>query len=291
MSQTKNKNLKLAIQKKGRLTDETLSFLYASGLRFESYKKRLIAACRNFPLEILFVRDDDIPDYVATGTADLGILGQNLLNEERPKVKKLLNLRYGFCTLAVAVPKESSISTPKGLRNKTIATTYPRSAKKYFDSLNIPVTIMPLTGSVEIAPSLGIADAIVDLVSTGSTLILNDLRVLEKIYESESVLIANPDSVMNRKKILVDRLMMRFKGVLSAQNYKYVMMNTPESIVPKLKKLVPGLKSPTIAPLAQKGWVSVQTVIREDVFWETIEILKNEGATGIIVLPIEKIIN
>jgi len=259
-------------------------------LEFESYKQRLFSVCRNFPLEILYVRDDDIPDYVASRTVDLGILGQNILNEERPKVKKLLNLRYGFCSLMVAVPKDSEVKGISDLKGKTIATSYPESAKKFFKENNIPIEVVKISGSVEIAPALGVAQAIVDLTSTGSTLALNDLRMLTKIYESESVLVANEKSLLNGRKILVEKLLTRFKGVLSAKDYKYVMMNAPKDLLPKIKKIVPGLKSPTIAPLAKTGWLSIQTVIKEEVFWETIEKLKKIGAQEIIVLPIEKII-
>lgn len=284
------KNLKLAIQKEGRLTEETLEFLRSSGLEFESYKQKLFSLCRNFPLEILYVRDDDIPDYVEKGIVDLGILGQNILSEKRPKVKKLLNLRYGFCSLVIAVPKESEINSLKDLKGKTIATSYPESTKKFFREKNISTEIVKISGSVEIAPALGVAQAVVDLTSSGSTMALNDLRPLEKIYDSEAILVANENSITNGRKALVDKLLLRFKGVLSAKNYKYVMMNAPETILPNLKKIVPGLKSPTISPLAQKGWISIQTVIKEEVFWETVEKLKTAGAQGIIVLPIEKII-
>lgn len=290
MANINNKNLKLAIQKEGRLTEETLEFLRKSGLEFESYKQRLFSSCRNFPLEILYVRDDDIPDYVASGTVDLGIVGQNILNEERPKVKKLLNLRYGFCSLIIAVPKESEIKDIKELKNKKIATSYPESTKKFFKENNIPVEVVKISGSVEITPALGVAQAIVDLTSSGSTLALNDLRALTEIYESEAVLIANEEALKNGKKDLLDKLIIRFKGVLSAKDYKYVMMNAPKDALPKIKKIIPGLKSPTVSPLATEGWLSVQTVIKESVFWETIEKLKKLGASGIIVLPIEKMI-
>lgn len=290
MKKLNNNNLKLAIQKKGRLTEETLEFLRKSGLEFESYKQRLFSSCRNFSLEILYVRDDDIPDYVASGTVDLGIVGQNILNEKRPRVKKLLNLRYGFCSLILAVPKESNIKSVEDLTNKTIATSYPKSSQKFFKEKNIPVEIVNIRGSVEITPALGVANAIVDLTSSGSTLALNDLKLLENIYESEAVLIANAQTLVNGKKLLLENLMTRFKGVLSAKEYKYVMMNAPKDILPQLENAVPGLKSPTISQLIQPGWISLQTVIKEDVFWETIERLKRIGATGIIVLPIEKMI-
>ncbi len=291
MNKLNNGNLKLGVQKKGRLTEETVKFLQSSGLEFESYNQRLFSTCRNFPLEIIYIRDDDIPDYVESGAVDLGIVGQNLINELRPVVKKLLNLRFGFCSLCLAVPKDSNIQFVKDLENKMIATSYPNSTKYFFKQQNIKVKIITISGSLEITPILGIASAIADLVSTGSTFALNDLRIIEKLYDSEAVLLANPSSMSDiKRKTLIDKLLIRFKGVLSAKNYKYVMMNAPEIILPKIKKTIPGLKSPTISPLATPGWISIQSVIKEDVFWETIEKLKRLGASGILVLPIEKLI-
>lgn len=289
MANLNNKNLKIAIQKKGRLTDETISFLRKAGLEFEEYKRNLFSVCRNFQLEILYVRDDDIPDYVSSGTVDMGILGQNILNEESPKVKKLINLDYGFCSLILAIPKESDIKRPQDLKGKTIATTYPVSTKKFFKELKVDVNLMKINGSVEITPALGIADGIVDLASTGSTLALNDLKILEKIYDSQAVLIVN-EKISKSKKIMIDSLLMRFKAVIMAKNYKYVMMNAPEETIVKIEKIIPGLKSPTVTNLSTPGWISIQTVIKENIFWETIEKLKQIGATGIIVLPIEKMI-
>lgn len=291
MADLSSKNLKLAIQKEGRLTDETLEFLRKAGLEFESYKQRLFSTCKNFPLEIIYLRDDDIPDYVASGTVDLGIVGQNILYEERPKVRKLLNLRFGSCSLIIAVPKDSTIKEIKDLAGKTIATTYPQSAKYFFKKNKISIDVVRIKGSVEIAPALGVAQAIADLASTGSTLTLNDLRILTKIYDSEAVLIANKKTLSSaNKKAIIVKLLTRFKAVLSAKNYKYVMMNAPQNLLPKLKKIVPGLKSPTISPLAKEGWISIQVVVKEDVFWQTIEKLKALGVSGIIVLPIEKTI-
>ena len=197
------KNLKLAIQKEGRLTEDTLGFLRKSGLEFESYKQKLYAKCRNFPLEILYVRDDDIPDYVASGTVDLGILGQNILNEERPKVKKLLNLRFGFCSLVLAVPKESTAQNAVDLKNKTVATTYPQSTKYFFKQSKIPIKVVRISGSVEITPTLGVSQGIVDLISTRSTLALNDLRLLTKLYDSEAVFISNTDTIKDQNKMLL----------------------------------------------------------------------------------------
>lgn len=291
MTNLNTKNLKLAVQKEGRLTEDTLTFLRKSGLEFESYRQRLYSQCRNFPMEIIFVRDDDIPDYVASGTVDVGIVGQNILYEERPKVRKLLNLRYGFCNLTIAVPKESEIRQIADLNGKTVATTYPQSTLRFFKKNTISAQIVKISGSVEIAPTLGVAQAIADLISTGSTLTLNDLRPLLKIYESEAVFIANATTTKkSNKAILLNKLLTRFKGVLSAKNYKYIMMNVPKEILPKIRKILPGFKSSTQSDTTQNGLISVQSVIKEDIFWETVERLKQLGVSGIIVLPIEKII-
>ena len=291
MQKLNNGNLKLAIQKKGRLSEDSIEFLRKAGLEFESYNKSLFASCRNFPLEILFVRDDDIPDYVATGVVDLGIVGQNLLNELQAKVKKLLNLRYCFCSLCLCVPKDSTISDFNDLNAAKVATSYPNSTKYFLQKNNINAKVITINGSVEATPVLGVANAIVDLVSTGSTLSANDLKIICKLYDSEAILISNINLLTNKKKnVLVNKLLTRFKGVLSAKNYKYVMMNAPEKMLSKINKTIPGLKSPTISPLASRGWISIQSVIKEDVFWETIEKLKKIGATGILVLPVEKLI-
>lgn len=290
MPKTNNK-IRLAVQKKGRLTNQSLEFLKSSGLEFEIWKKRLFSLCQNFPLEILYARDNDICDYTAAGTVDLGIVGQNLLCEQRPKVKKLLNLRFGFCSLVIAVPQKSKIKNISELNGLRVASCYPNSAKSFFKKNNLSCRLVKISGSVEAAPVLNIADAIADLVSTGSTLALNDLKILQKIYDSEAVLIANPQAVNNPKKQKkIEKLLTRFKGVLSAKNYKYVMMSAPEKILPKLKKIIPGTKSPAVSSLAKNGWISIQSVIKEDVFWQTAERLKKLGVQQITVLPIEKII-
>src|SRR3990172_2452313 len=240
-----NNNLKLAIQKEGRLTQETLDFLRNSGLEFESYRQKLMSSCRNFPLEIIYVRDNDISGYVENGIVDLGILGQNLLNEKRPKVKKLLNLRYGFCSLVIAVPKESTIQSVAELNGKKVATSNPESTRRFFKERNLKVEIITIIGSVEIAPILGMADAVTDLTSTGSTLALNDLRMVCEIYDSEAVMISNFKLMNdNKKRLLLSKLLIRFKAVLSAQRYKYVMMNAQEKSLPRLLKIIPGIKTP-----------------------------------------------
>jgi ATP phosphoribosyltransferase len=281
--------LKIAVQKNGRLSQDSLDLLRKADLDFGTYKRKLFSSCRNFPLDVLYVRDDDIPGYVSSGTADIGIVGQNVLYEERPEVKKLLNLRYGFCSLVVAVPKESKISTIEELQEKTIATTYPKSTTDYFGKYGMSVKTVKINGSVEIAPSLGIAAAIVDLMSTGSTLTLNDLRPMTKIYDSEAVLIANK-KISKEKRILLKQLLTRFKSILSAQSYKYVTVNLPQESLPKIKKIIASAKSVAIFPLSEKELVSLQIVIKGDIFWETIQKLKNKGAQNIFVLPVEKAI-
>lgn len=238
-------------------------------------------------MEILFLRDDDIARYVAAGTVDIGIVGQNILYEERPQVKKLLNLRYGFCSLVVAVPKESSIKKLSDLRGKTIATTYPTSTLNFFAKNNIVIQTVSIRGSVEIAPTLGVADAIADLSSSGSTLALNDLQFLANIYDSEAVLIANNNTT---KQLLLFQLLMRFKGVLSAKNYKYIVMNAPEKALLRIKKIMPSVGTPTVFPLSKAGRICIQTVIKEDAFWQATNRLQKLGVTNIVVQPIEKII-
>lgn len=290
MSNLSGKNLKLAIQKEGRLTEETIELLRHSGFEFDNYQRRLFSLCRNFPLEIIFVRDDDIPNYIAAGTADLGIIGQNLLYEEKVKVKKLLNLRFGLCSLVVAVPKDSTLETLSDLEGKTIATTYPNSTEKFFRQNRISIKVFKISGSVEIAPTLGIAHAIADLSATGSSLALNDLKIIAKVYDSEAVLIANPLSFLKDKKELIQKVIGRFKGVLSAKNYKFVSMSVPKNIFPRLKKIVPGLRFLASFPTQFPDRVSAQAAINEDLLWESIEKLKKIGAKEMVVLPVEKII-
>jgi ATP phosphoribosyltransferase len=289
MKKLNNGSIKLAIQKNGRLTESTLGLLKSAGLEFESYKQQLFSSCWNFPLNIVYLRDDDIPDYVASGAVDIGIVGENVIFEQKNDVKIKLKLGFGFCSLCLAVPKESVINSDKELYGMKIATSYPQSTKQYLSKKGIKGEIVQINGSVEIAPALKMADAVIDLVSSGSTLALNDLRVIEKIFDSQAVLIENKN-LSKEKNIVIQKLLTRVSGVLAAQNYKYVMMNAPKSILSTIQQIVPGLKSPTVSSLSTKGWISIQTVIKEDVFWETIEKLKEAGATGILVLPVEKLI-
>jgi ATP phosphoribosyltransferase len=283
--------LKLAIQRAGRLTDDTLGLLHSIGLEFESYGQRLFSHCRNFPLSILYGRDDDIPGYVALGTVDLGIVGQNLLYEEGVSVEELIPLGFGYCSLVIAVLRDSPYQSLEDIRNVKVATSYPGSAKRFFSGHGCEPEIITLSGSVEVAPSLGLADAIVELTATGSTLLLNDLRPIATILESQAVLVANLEALTDQvRRENIDRLLMRIKAVRAARRYKYVMMNAPVEALPAIRQVVPGLKSPTVVPLAEEGWVAVHTAIEEDTFWESIERLRAAGASEILVSSLDKLL-
>lgn len=283
--------LKLAIQRAGRLTDDTLGLLHSIGLEFESYGQRLFSHCRNFPLSILYGRDDDIPGYVALGTVDLGIVGQNLIYEEGVNVEELATLGFGYCSLVVAVLRDSPYKTLDDVRGAKIATSYPGSARRFFNGHGVEPEVITLSGSVEVAPSLGLADAIVELTATGSTLLLNDLRPIATILESQAALVANAESLSDpKRRESIDRLLMRINAVRAARRYKYVMMNAPETALPAIRKVVPGLKAPTIVPLAEPGWVAVHTAIEEDTFWDSIERLREAGASEILVSSLDKLL-
>jgi ATP phosphoribosyltransferase len=283
--------LKLAVQRSGRLTADTLDVLHAIGLEFESYGQRLFSHCRNFPLSILYGRDDDIPDYMALGTVDLGIVGQNLIHEAGVDVEELAPLGFGYCSLVVAVLRDSSFQAPADLAGCRIATSYPSSAATYFRRLGLEPEIITISGSVEVAPSLGLADAVVELTATGSTMLLNDLRPIATVLESEAVLAASPGAMADPgRRRNIDRLVMRVNAVRAAKRFKYLMMNAPEAALPEIRRVVPGLKSPTIVPLADPGWVAVHTAIEEEVFWESVERLRAAGATEILVSSLEKLL-
>lgn len=282
-------HIKLAIQKDGRLTEDTRNLLRTVGLHFESYKQRLFSICRNFPMDILYVRDDDIAEYVAEGVVDLGIVGRNLVVESDKPVEEIMPLNYGHCSLKVAVPAESGISRIEQLVGCKVATSYPVTTSRFFEERNVDVNVITISGSVEITPALGVASAIVDLVSTGSSLRLNDLVAIDNVLDSQSVIIANRDSLAdNQKAAIVERLLTRFRGVIAASEYKYVMMNVPASALEYISTIMPGLKSPTVLPTADPSWMAVHTAIREDMFWDVIEELKTLGAQGILVSSIEK---
>jgi len=285
-----NNNITLAIQKNGRLTKYSIDLLEKAGLVVDTDGQKLYAKCRNFPLDIVFIRDEDIPNLVETGVVDMGIVGRNVIAEINALVDNKLQLNFGYCQLVIAVQKESSISAIRDLKNKNIATSYPRIVTQYFQKMNIPVKIIQLNGSVELSPALNIASAIADLTSTGSTLAISDLRVIETIFKSQAVLISQKVTNNDKRQNLIDNLIFRFKATQNAQKFKYIMMNAPQEKLKQIITIVPGLKSQTVTPLAAKGWVSVQTAIQEDVFWEKVEKLKQIGASGIIALPIEKLI-
>ncbi|MBE8721083.1 ATP phosphoribosyltransferase [Sphingobacterium pedocola] len=281
------KNLKIAIQKSGRLNEKSVQLLKNCGLDFENYKSSLITTVSNFNLEILFLRDDDIPGYVEEGIADLGIVGENVIDETEAKVAYLQRLGFGKCTLKLAIPKDSSIQDLKDLNGKSIATSYPVILKNFLTEYNIKADVQEISGSVEIAPGLGLSDAICDIVSTGGTLKSNGLKPFADVRTSEAILIGRDG--LEENEILCE-LLQRIKSVLRAKETKYVVLNVEKSNLPLITELLHGVKSPTVVPLAEEGWVAVHTVISEDDFWGKINRLKSAGAQGIVVMPIEKII-
>jgi ATP phosphoribosyltransferase len=288
---TTNGRLKLVIQKSGRITDDSIALLRAMGLGFEIRPHALFAPCRNYSLDLLSVRDDDIPEYVQDGVSDFGIVGENVLAEKGSKVKIVERLGFGNCRLAFCAPKAGGIRNLRGLRGKRIATSYPRTVRKYLQASGIAASIIEIKGSVEIAPALHVADATCDIISTGSTARVNGLEVIHTLMTSEAVLIANSATLKSaRKKRDITRLLVRFRSVLGARGKKYVMMNAPAAAVENIKTLVPGMTSPTIVPLANPRMVAIHSVVGETVFWDVMEQLKDAGASDIIVVPIEKII-
>jgi ATP phosphoribosyltransferase len=281
------KTLKIAIQKSGRLNEKSVELLKNCGLSFENYKSSLISSVSNFPLEILFLRDDDIPEYVQDGIADLGIVGENVISETEVDVAHLQKLGFGKCTLKLAVQNNSDIETIQDLEGKAIATSYPVILQKFLDKENIKADVRTISGSVEIAPGLGLSDAIFDIVSTGGTLKSNGLKPFAEVLSSEAVLIGRKGDEDN---LLIQELIQRIQSVLRAKETKYVVLNVERKNIETIISLLPGVKSPTIVPLAEENWVAVHTVIQERDFWEKINKLKAAGAQGIVVMPIEKII-
>ncbi|MDP4240351.1 MAG: ATP phosphoribosyltransferase [Bacteroidota bacterium] len=281
--------LRIAIQAKGRLYEETMMLLSESGIKLESGKRLLLLPARNFPLEVLFLRDDDIPQSVADGVADIGIVGENEYAEKKKNV--ILTKRLGFskCRLSLAIPKENSYTDISWFEGKVIATSYPEILKDFLKKKKVKADIHVITGSVEIAPGIGLSDGIFDIVSSGSTLITNHLKEVEVLMKSEAVLISNPKLTAEKQSIL-DELLFRFDAVKIAEDKKYVLMNVPIENMDKIIEVLPGIKSPTIMPLAKEGWNSLHAVIDEKRFWDIIGKLKALGAEGILVLPIEKMI-
>jgi ATP phosphoribosyltransferase len=281
------KTLKIAIQKSGRLNEKSVELLKNCGLNFENYKSSLISPVSNFPLEILFLRDDDIPEYVQDGIADLGIVGENVIEETEVEVSYLQRLGFGKCSLKIAVPNNNDIATLEDLNGKAIATTYPVILGKFLKKKGITSDIRTISGSVEISPGLGLSDAICDLVSTGGTLKSNGLKAFADVMSSEAILISSKATESND---LVQELIQRIQSVLRAKETKYVVLNVHKDNLDTVIALLPGVKSPSVVPLAEADWVAVHTVIPERDFWDRISQLKQAGAQGIVVMPIEKII-
>lgn len=281
------KTLKIAIQKSGRLNEKSVELLKNCGLDFDNYKSSLISNVSNFPLEILFLRDDDIPEYVQDGIADLGIVGENVIQETEVEVSYLQRLGFGKCSLKIAVPNSLHINDVTELSGKSIATTYPVILGKYLKEKNINAEIRTISGSVEISPGLGLSDAICDLVSTGGTLKSNGLKPFCNVMSSEAILIGKPGIEDHEH---VQELLQRVQSVLRAKETKYVVLNIHRDNLDKAIALLPGIKSPSVVPLFDEGWVAVHTVIPENDFWDRINLLRQAGAQGITVMPIEKII-
>lgn len=280
--------IKIAVQKSGRLYDESMKLLKESGIAIANGGNKLKTEAANFPLEVYFLRDDDIPQYVEDGVADIGIAGENVVYEKKKQVAVVEKLGFGKCRLSIAVDKKESFSTG-WLHGKRIATSYPVLLQQYLDAQKIKAEIHEISGSVEIAPGIGLADAICDLVSSGSTLLTNGLKEVETILSSQAVLIAHKN-LGEGKQQLVEKLLFRIRAVQKAGNNKYILLNAPDEKLQEIISLLPGMKSPTVLPLAAKGWSSVHSVVQEDDFWDIIEQLKAAGAQGILVVPIEKMI-
>ena len=280
--------LRIAIQKSGRLHEDSLKLLKECGIDISNGGNKLRSSASNFPLDVYFLRDDDIPQYVEDTVADAGIVGENVVYEKKKVVEVVEKLGFGKCRLSIAVEKNDQFSR-KSLNGKKIATSYPVILQEYLDRHSIQAEIHEISGSVEIAPGIGLADAICDLVSSGSTLFTNGLKEAETILESQSVLIRNT-SLDNTKMHLLDNLLFRIRSVRKAKNNKYILLNAPNDKLDEIIQLLPGMKSPTVLPLAASGWSSVHSVIDENDFWEIIEQLKSAGAQGILVVPIEKMI-
>lgn len=281
--------IRIAIQAKGRLNEESIALLKEAGISIEDSKRKLLAKSDDSPIEVLYLRDDDIPQAVAMGVADLGIVGLNEVEEKKFNVELIHKLGFGKCRLSLAVPKAVEYSGLSFFNGKRVATSYPAILSRFFNEQGIQAEIHEIAGSVEIAPSVGMADAIFDIVSSGGTLITNGLREVEKVLFSEAVLIATP-GLSTEKQQLVNQLLFRFKAVERSKGMKYVLLNLPHDKIPEAIKILPGMKSPTILPLAQEGWSSIHVVINESELWCKIEQLKAIGAEDILVLSLEKMI-
>jgi ATP phosphoribosyltransferase len=285
----KMNTLKIAIQKSGRLNEDSLKILKDCGISIDNGNDQLKASASNFPLEVLFLRNSDIPQYLIDGVVDIAIVGDNILVEKGGKIDIIEKLGFSKCRVSVAVPKSFEFNKIEDLKNLRIATSYPNTTLNYFKSFNIDVDLHQISGSVEIAPNIGLADAIVDIVSSGSTLFKNNLKEVAVIMKSEAVLAVSPN-ISTEKQVVLDKLKFRIQSVLRARKSKYILMNVPNEKIKAITQILPVLKSPTVVPLGEEGWSSVQSVIDEEQFWEVIDKLKAAGAEGILVCPIEKMV-
>ena len=284
-----SKRLRLAIQSSGRLSDSTSDLLSAIGIRISRPDRKLRMVSEHFDLEVLFVRDDDIPGYVADGVADAGVVGENVVLEKNADVRMLDRLGFAKCRLSIALPKGEPYNDLQDLNGRHIATSYPGLLSRFFEKEGIQATTHEISGSVEIAPGIGLADGICDIVSSGSTLISNGLKEVETILRSEAVLIASQE-LDPELEALLDTLRFRIQSVLNGKKHRYILMNVPNGSIDRVKDILPGMRSPTVMPLAQEGWSSVHSVIPENAFWDVIESLKEAGAEGMLVIPIEKMV-
>lgn len=281
--------LRIAVQSKGRLFDETMLLLEEAGIRLNKGKRVLLLSAKGFPVEVLFLRDDDIPQSVANGVADVGIVGENEYVEKGREAELVRRLGFSKCRLSLAIPKDEEYEGVEWFEGKTIATSYPVILKDYLKSKGVNAELHVISGSVEIAPGIGLADAIFDIVSSGSTLVSNQLKEVEVIMQSEALLIANKNLTAEKREILAE-VLFRFEAIQVAEGKKYVLLNAPKENLNAIIEVLPGMKSPTVTPLANGDWVSIQSVIAEKHFWEIIGKLKSLGAEGILVIPIEKMI-
>jgi len=281
--------LKIALQKSGRLSEKSINILEECGIKFPNGGGKLIAESPNFPIEILFLRDDDIPQYVEQGVADVGILGENVIIESRKNISIVEKLGFSSCRLSLAIPKEINYTGISFFNDKKIATSYPNILSDFFKKNNINATIEVISGSVEISTGIGLAEGICDIVSSGSTLFSNGLKEVEKVLTSQAVMVSSQNLNLDKKTIL-EKLLFRVRAVNKAKEHKYILLNAPNGKLEKIIKILPGMNSPTILPLANEGWSSLHSVIGEDKFWDIIDELKEAGAEGILVVPIEKMI-
>ena len=281
--------IKIAIQKSGRLNEESLGILKKCGISIDNGKDQLKAAARNFPLEVLYLRNGDIPQYLRDGVVDLAIIGENLIHEKGKDLQVIEKLGFSKCRVAMAVPKETVFNDIKELNGKRIATSYPNTVNQFLEENNISAELHIINGSVEIAPNIGLADAICDIVSSGSTLFKNNLKEVTKILDSEAVLVQAP-TMDAEKTAIIDKLLFRLRTVLRAKKLKYILLNAPNDKIEEIRAILPVLKSPTVLPLAQAGWSSLHSVIDEASFWEVIDALKAAGAEDILICPIEKMV-